>query len=347
MSERADSASGVCVARRSRRFAALLLTLFTAGSALAADMAGSPAAGADAAARPSKARAHSLPAAAGDVEKLLGDLRRERRDTSERFDTLGKQADSAGVRALARGRAYARLARLGLLAAGGGFRGLVDHATRLERLRRGIEQDVGEQKRAIVERAKLARRLEELNARIEPLEHEYDALSRVENAILSAEDRERAFERAFESGSVTERAAVYGALGPSDPSELKAGFASMRGRLPFPIAGRAEINRARRGSDGPGLEMHAPLGTVVRAVYPGRVAFADTYGEYGRTVIIDHGGLYYTVTANLGSIDVHVGDQVELNTRLGTVGDAGKGALVYVEVRMGTETVNPGEWFGI
>jgi murein DD-endopeptidase MepM/ murein hydrolase activator NlpD len=333
---------------RPRRAAALAAVLLLGASAAAADVSGhdglAPSSGAGNAASP---RERPVPTAARDVEKLLGELRRDSRETTERFDALGKRADAAGVRALLRGRAYARLARLGLLAAGGGFQGLIEHATRIERLRRGIEIDVTEQKRAIVERAKLARRLDELKARIEPLAQEYEALARVESALLSAEDRERAFRRAFDGGSADNRAAVYGALGPADPAEVAAGFAGMRGRLPFPIAGRAEINRARRGSDSPGLEMHAPLGTVVRAVYPGRVAFADTYGEYGRAVIIDHGGRYYTVTASLGGIDVKVGDQVELNTRIGTVGDAGKGALVYVEVRFGTDTVNPGDWFGI
>jgi septal ring factor EnvC (AmiA/AmiB activator) len=141
---------------------------------------------------------------------------------------------------------------------------------------------------------------------------------------------------------------VYGALGPADPVEVSAGFRAARGRLPFPIAGRAEVKSARRsGAEGPGLEMRAPLGTQVRAVYPGRVAFADTYAEYGKTVIVDHGGRYYTVSANLGSIDVSAGDLVEVNTRLGTVGDVGRGALVYVEIRLGTETLDPAEWFGL
>jgi septal ring factor EnvC (AmiA/AmiB activator) len=286
--------------------------------------------------------------AAADLEKVLFDLQREERETQQRFEALGQQANAAGGRALLRGRVYARLARAGLLPVGGGFRALVDHATRLERLRRGIESDVVEQKRATVERAKLARKLEELKQRIVPLETERDAMARVESALLSADDRERAFERAFESSASSDHTAVYGALGPSDPAELSGGFGRMRGRLPLPIAGRAEVRPARRvGSDGPGLEMRAPLGTPVRAMYPGRVAFADSYADYGKTVIVDHGGRHYTVSANLGSIDVQVGDDVEVNSRLGTVGDVGRGALVYVEIRVGSETVDPAAWFGL
>jgi septal ring factor EnvC (AmiA/AmiB activator) len=297
-------------------------------------------------AAPAAAPPHNIASAAADLEKVLADLERRERDAEQRFSALGKQSDSAGSRALVRGRAYARLARVGLLPVGAGFSALVEHATRLERLRRGIEADLAEQKRTTVERAKLARELGELKARIEPLQAEKQALARAETALLSAEDRERAFQRAFEGGSAGDHAAVYGAPGPADPVELSGGFRGARGRLPFPITGRAEVRSARR-AEGPGLEMRAPLGTQVRAIYPGRVAFADSYAEYGKTVIIDHGGRYYTVSANLGSIDIEVGDLVEVNTRIGTVGDVGRGALVYVEIRSGTDTLDPAEWFGL
>src|SRR5262249_14415956 len=142
--------------------------------------------------------------------------------------------------------------------------------------------------------------------------------------------------------------AVYGASGPSDPTLTVDGMAALRGRLPFPLAGRSEIQRARRASsDGPGLEMRAPRGTPVRSVFAGRVAFADTYADYGRTVIIDHGRRHYTVSANLDTIDVEVGDEIAAGARLGSVGDSGNGSRLYFEIRVGKDTVNPEEWFGI
>jgi septal ring factor EnvC (AmiA/AmiB activator) len=137
-------------------------------------------------------------------------------------------------------------------------------------------------------------------------------------------------------------------VGPVDPTLSQAGFGALRGRLPFPIAGRTEILSARRtGSEGPGLEMRAPRGTVVRTVAAGRVAFADTYADYGKTVIMDHGKRHYTVNANLDTIDVEVGSEVETGTRIGTVGDSGQGPRLYFEIRVGKETVDPAAWFGI
>jgi septal ring factor EnvC (AmiA/AmiB activator) len=163
------------------------------------------------------------------------------------------------------------------------------------------------------------------------------------------QDRALAFERAFQSTGSDNHTAVYGAaMGPTDAVELKSGFRGMKGRLPFPMSGRSEIRSSRRASsDGPGLEMRAPLGSPVHAVFAGRVAFADEYADYGKTVIVDHGERHYTVSANLREIVVAVGDDVSAGMRLGTVGDSGSGAGLYFEVRVGTETADPAEWFGL
>jgi septal ring factor EnvC (AmiA/AmiB activator) len=85
----------------------------------------------------------------------------------------------------------------------------------------------------------------------------------------------------------------------------------------------------------------------VRAVFGGRVAFADRYGAYGRLVILDHGDHYYSVSGNLATVDVKVGDEIGAGERLGTVGDEGHGAMLYFEVRRGTETIAAGPWLGI
>lgn len=90
------------------------------------------------------------------------------------------------------------------------------------------------------------------------------------------------------------------------------------------------------------------MATSVRAVFGGRVAFADEYADYGRTVILDHGEGYYTVSANLGVIEVKVGEDVAAGARLGALGAgvAGRGEL-YFEVRRGNDTLSPTEWFGL
>ncbi|MEO6598986.1 MAG: peptidoglycan DD-metalloendopeptidase family protein [Polyangiaceae bacterium] len=288
----------------------------------------------------------------GDAERRLGELTRQTQAGNAELERLGKDSAAAHARTVSRGRMYVRLAKVGLLPVGGGFEALVDHAVRLERLRNAIGRDVKLERDLDARRLALSKELVEIEARRATLETEVQAMSAAQNALLSEQDRADAFTRAFSGGVGSSHTAVYGAgVGPSDSTPATGGFASLRGRLPFPITGRSEIRSAQRaGSEGPGLEMFAPSGSVVRAVHSGRVAFADSYAAYGRTVILDHGGGYYTVSANLGTIDVKVGDDLTFGSRLGTVGaqDATNGApRLYFEIRAGTATVAPTEWFGI
>lgn len=284
----------------------------------------------------------------GDADRRLGELTRQTQTGKTELDRLGKEADAAHKRTVSSGRVYVRLAKAGLLPVGGGFDSFVDHAVRLERLRNAIARDVKLERDLNARRLTLGRQLVDVETRRSSLETEVQAMSAARTALLSEQDRASAFERAF-SGSVgSAHTAVYGAgVGPSDgPSS--GGFASLKGRLPFPLTGRSEIRTARRpGSEGPGLEMFAPAGSVVRAVQAGRVAFADTYAAYGRTVILDHGGGYYTVSANLGSIEVQVGDDLPTGSRVGTVGNSDGTPRLYFEIRVGTGTVPPADWFGI
>jgi septal ring factor EnvC (AmiA/AmiB activator) len=280
-----------------------------------------------------------------DIERLRRAAHMDEQTVRSRLGAIAAETRIAEARLRARGRAYVELARVGLLPVGAGFEALIEHAARLERLHHGLEEDLALGKKLAAERLTLAKRLDELSQRTATLDEEQAALDRAASVLRSAEERQQAFEQAFETDQHT---AIYGAVGPVDAPVASDGFAALRGRLPFPIAGRSEIQPARRaGAEGPGLEMRAPLGTVVRTVAPGRVAFADTYADYGKTVIVDHGRRYYTVSANLASIDVEVGSEVGSGARLGTVGDSGTGPRLYFELRVAKGTADPAAWFGI
>jgi len=287
----------------------------------------------------------------GTVERRLAELTRQTQAGKIELERLSKESDAAHARTVTRGRVYVRLARAGLLPVGGGFDAFVDHAVRLERLRSEIGRDVALERELSARRPALGKQMLQLETQRSALEVEVQAMTVAQTALLSEQDRAAAFARAFSSSVGSAHTAVYGAgVGPNDPGAVAGGFGSLKGRLPFPIIGRSEIRSARRaGSEGPGLEMFAPAGTVVRAVQAGRVAFADSYAAYGRTVILDHGTGYYTVSANLGSIEVKTGDDVAMGSRIGTVGegDSGGAARLYFEIRVGTNTVAPSDWFGI
>jgi septal ring factor EnvC (AmiA/AmiB activator) len=289
-----------------------------------------------------------MPVTADDLGGVLSNLAAEDRQVSDRLARLSAEAPRVHALVLARGRAYVKMARAGLLPIGGGMPGLVEHASRLERLRRALTRDVEQERSIAAERIALGARRASFNERRSVIEAERAALDRSRTAILAAQDREEAFRRAF-LGTDEPHTAVYGSgIGPLDPAELAVGFSAQKGKLPFPIEGRAEVRNVRLASaDGPGLEMAAPEGSLVRSVYPGRVAFADTYADYGKAIILDHGSGYYTVSGNLGSMSVAVGKEVPAGVAIGTVGRGPRGAFLYFEIRRGPGTLTPASWFGI
>ena len=313
------------------------------------------------------------PRVPAEPERTLLSIDQEQQALRAEMETLGIKESAAQRRMLLRGRVTYRLVRLGLLPVGGGFSSLLDHAFKIERARRALDQDVSEFRAIADRKIAVGKKLDELSARRSPLEAEREIAVQTKALATEGEERRRSFDRAFETSTgAGDYVAIYGGSlggpsGPEAPSSSGAhGFGGMKGRLPFPIAGRAEVRNVHRsGAPGPGLEMAAPAGTAVRAVYSGRVAFADRYDSFGQLVILDHGGHYYTLMGDLASIDVRVGDDLSAGAKVGTVGMAAsdepvstdasnvkarskpRSAALYFELRHGTGSLEPGPWFGL
>jgi murein hydrolase activator len=285
-----------------------------------------------------------------ELGSMLAELDRNERQLQSERRRLSEQVKQAEARRLLCGRAYVKATRAGLLPLGGGVALLADWAARLERLRQLVARDTERERLALKRHTQISVKLDEIGRSRSSLEAQRDLVLQARSATLQVHERARAFERAFLAGSPAGHTAVYGAgVGPSDPSSDATGsFASLKGNLPFPIPGRTEIATVRRrGAGGTGLEMRTTRGSAVRSVYAGRVAYADQYADYGKTVIIDHGGGYFTVSANLEAISVSVGDELSSLARIGTVGDRGDGPMMYFEIRAGSELLDPAPWFGI
>ncbi len=282
----------------------------------------------------------------GDVEQKLARADAEERQVAAELDDARPRLDLTRRRILARGRAYYRLVRAGLLPAGGGFDALVDHAARVERTRRALERDVTAEAALVKRIGELDQKLSRIRNDKAPLAVQREAMIHARQALQEADERRAAFARAFETSVRPDAVAIYGAdLGLAPDPHL--GFRSLKGRLPFPVTGRAEVNRVNRGA-GPAVELVAPSGTVVRSVAAGRVAFADRQDGYGLIVIVDHGDHYYSLYGSLGSTDVRAGDNLPGGSRVGTVGSLdGSPPRLYFEIRHNASTLDPSPWLGL
>ncbi len=95
-----------------------------------------------------------------------------------------------------------------------------------------------------------------------------------------------------------------------------------------------------------GIGITAPVGTSVKSVSAGTVAYAGQMGTYGNTVILEHGGGDYSVYGSLDRMDVRKGARVIKGQAIGTVGvsDPALGAHLHFEIRRGGPAVDPAEW---
>jgi septal ring factor EnvC (AmiA/AmiB activator) len=233
-----------------------------------------------------------------------------------------------------------RMRRAGLLPLADGFDALLRHHARAERVERMVRRDV------VALRA-LDRRVAALREESTRLA---DEVQRAEEAASALRAERQALERAMlglwagigpAGNPVAEyRDDVFG-LRISGGSAIGPRFDELRGNLPLPVVGSAQLRDAER-EGGPGVEIVAPGGASVRAVSGGRVAYAARHPAYGALVIIDHGDAYYTVYGGLGAIGVVVGAHVEAEAVLGTVG----ASPLFFQVRRGTRPLPARAWLG-
>ena len=134
------------------------------------------------------------------------------------------------------------------------------------------------------------------------------------------------------------------------PISSEEPFVDHKGRLTWPVAGTLlhDFGQPRVGGGlrWNGVVLGAPRGREVRAVYHGRIAFADWLAGLGLLVIVDHGDGYMTLYGYNETILKNAGDWVAPGDVIATVGDSGgqPRAALYFEIRQGTRPVNPRQW---
>ncbi len=135
---------------------------------------------------------------------------------------------------------------------------------------------------------------------------------------------------------------------PAEPrTEMQ--FGRMRGRLKLPVRGTigARFNQRKEGNmRWNGLFLDAREDQPVRAVFHGRIAFADWLRGFGLLLIIDHGDGYMSLYSHNKVLYKQVGDWVETGEPVAAVGSSGglAKAGLYFEIRHNGKPRNPLIW---
>lgn len=160
--------------------------------------------------------------------------------------------------------------------------------------------------------------------------------ARVNNIIAELERRRRAAEAAARAAPAPSRlrTADIGQLDWPVNGEIIYGF----GRAPGPGNTTIRWN---------GIGIAAPVGSPVRAIAPGTVRYAEPIGTYGLSVLLEHGGGYYSIYMHLQAVSVRPAQNVERGQQLGTSGGANsdEGPHIHFEIRgPGGQALDPVQW---
>ena len=142
-------------------------------------------------------------------------------------------------------------------------------------------------------------------------------------------------------------------------------FASAKGTLPLPVlgtvlrrAGEADAAGVRR----PGLLLATRPRALVTAPWAATIRYRGPLLDYGNVMILEPGGGYLLILAGLETVYGEVGEVVASGAPLGLMGGGEPGVTeflvsvqdgggardtetLYMELRQGTEPVDPAEWF--
>jgi septal ring factor EnvC (AmiA/AmiB activator) len=135
-----------------------------------------------------------------------------------------------------------------------------------------------------------------------------------------------------------------------EPTSVDTGFAQLRGKLSFPVAGellgRFGAPRAGQGTTWRGVFIRAARGAEVRAVSKGAVVYSDWLRGYGNLLILDHGGGYLSIYGNNDALFKEAGATVRTGEAIASVGASGSESEsgLYFEIRHRGQAIDPMQW---
>jgi septal ring factor EnvC (AmiA/AmiB activator) len=130
-------------------------------------------------------------------------------------------------------------------------------------------------------------------------------------------------------------------------------FSKLKGQLPWPASGRVvkkfgrSWNSERKTTtENPGIDIKGKPGSPVRSIIGGVVTTITYIRGYGTTLIIDHGGGFYTVYSHITSVEANEGSEVQAGDVIAYMGDAGsvEGSKLHFEIWGNGQKLNPEKW---
>ncbi len=130
-------------------------------------------------------------------------------------------------------------------------------------------------------------------------------------------------------------------------------FAKMKGKLPWPVQGKIisrfgnQKNRKLNTiTENVGIEIQATVGTPVITVLDGVISIITYIRGHGNIIIVDHGGGFSTVYAQIENIQVNENEYIQAGDRLAKIASSGtsRNGKLHFEVWGNQQKLNPEHW---
>ncbi len=171
-----------------------------------------------------------------------------------------------------------------------------------------------------------------------------DASNRLLNIIRESEKREK---------ELRKKRSAKTKPGTKEEPQEDSDFLRLKGRLRWPVNGNVAIQYGTQVDPlfnlpvfRSGIHIKTENGSAVKAVYSGKIVFADDFKGYGQLVIVSHGSGYHTLYGNLAKIFSKNGAIIKENQTIGEVGESstlGTSGL-YFEIRYKGKPLDPQQW---
>ena len=138
---------------------------------------------------------------------------------------------------------------------------------------------------------------------------------------------------------------------PQQPDDEKSDLPDFETPLIAPLIGKISKRFGEKKEDdilaSQGVEISAPAGTPVQAIFTGEVVFSDWLRGFGLLLIVDHGNNYMSLYGNAEALLKTKGDQVESGELIAEAGNSGarKESGIYFEIRHRGQPIDPEPWF--
>ena len=130
-------------------------------------------------------------------------------------------------------------------------------------------------------------------------------------------------------------------------------FNLLKGQLPWPTEGRVILKfgkqwnaKLKTTTDNPGIDIKGQPGSPIRCTMSGIVTTVTYIRGYGTTIIIDHGGGFYTVYSHVTNIQTSVDSEVRSGDVIAYMGDSGSinGSKLHFEIWGKGQKLDPEKW---